>query len=96
MAGLLEERVQRIERKVERLKDEHALVDVEVSVELSDGRCTVSGRSPPAGPRLRRHDPNGLSSGPPLSAGTGGAGTIENVYEPYLLQFDLQARRAGG
>ena len=54
MAGLLEERVQRIERKVERLKDEHARVDVEVSVELSDCEVhllrTISASRPSASP----------------------------------------------
>ena len=37
MAGPLEELVKRIERKVERFKEEHGLADVEVTIELSDG-----------------------------------------------------------
>jgi hypothetical protein len=37
MAGPLEELVKRIERRVERFKDEHALADVEVTIELADG-----------------------------------------------------------
>jgi hypothetical protein len=37
MAGPLEELVKRIERKVERFKEEHALADVEVTIELADG-----------------------------------------------------------
>ena len=37
MAGPLEELVKRIERKVERFKEEHALAEVEVTFELADG-----------------------------------------------------------
>jgi len=37
MAGPLEELVKRIERRAERFKEEHALAEVEVSIELADG-----------------------------------------------------------
>ena len=37
MAGPLEELVKRIERRVERFKEEHALAEVEVTIELADG-----------------------------------------------------------
>ena len=37
MAGPLEELVTRIQRRVERFKEEHALAEVEVSIELVDG-----------------------------------------------------------
>ena len=37
MAGPLEELVKRIERRVERFRDEHELRDVEVTIELLDG-----------------------------------------------------------
>ena len=37
MAGPLEELVKRIERRVERFRDEHELTDVEVTIELLDG-----------------------------------------------------------
>jgi hypothetical protein len=37
MAGPLEELVNRIERRVERFKEEHALAEVEVTIELADG-----------------------------------------------------------
>ena len=37
MAGPLEELVKRIERRVERFKEEHGLADVEVTIELLDG-----------------------------------------------------------
>jgi hypothetical protein len=36
MAGPLEELVKRIERRVERFKEEHALAEVEVTIELAD------------------------------------------------------------
>ena len=37
MAGPLEELVKRIERRVERFKEEHGVADVEVTIELLDG-----------------------------------------------------------
>ena len=37
MAGPLEELVKRIERRVERFKEENALTEVEVTIELVDG-----------------------------------------------------------
>jgi hypothetical protein len=37
MAGPHEELVKRIERRVERFKEEHALAEVEVTIELADG-----------------------------------------------------------
>jgi len=37
MAGPLEELVKRIERRVERFKEEHALAEAEVTIELADG-----------------------------------------------------------
>jgi hypothetical protein len=37
MAGPLEELVKRIQRRAERFKEEHALAEVEVSIELVDG-----------------------------------------------------------
>ena len=37
MAGPLEELVKRIERRVERFREEHGLADVEVTIELLDG-----------------------------------------------------------
>ena len=37
MAGPLEELVKRIERRVERFKEEHALAEAEVTIELVDG-----------------------------------------------------------
>ena len=37
MAGPLEELVTRILRRVDRFKEEHALAEVEVSIELADG-----------------------------------------------------------
>jgi hypothetical protein len=37
MAGPHEELVNRIERRVERFKEEHALAEVEVTIELADG-----------------------------------------------------------
>ena len=37
MAGPVEELVKRIERRVERFKEEHGLAEVEVTIELLDG-----------------------------------------------------------
>ena len=37
MAGPVEELVKRLERRVERFREEHALADVEVTIELMDG-----------------------------------------------------------
>ena len=37
MAGPAEELVKRIERRVERFKEEHGLAEVEVTIELLDG-----------------------------------------------------------
>jgi hypothetical protein len=37
MAGPLEELVKRIERRVERFKEDHGLAEVEVTIELLDG-----------------------------------------------------------
>ena len=37
MAGPVEELVKRLERRVERFREEHALVDVDVTIELMDG-----------------------------------------------------------
>ena len=37
MAGPAEELVKRLERRVERFREEHALADVEVTIELMDG-----------------------------------------------------------
>jgi len=37
MAGPAEELVKRLERRVERFREEHALADVEVTIELVDG-----------------------------------------------------------
>ena len=37
MAGPVEELVKRLERRVERFREEHALADVEVTIELVDG-----------------------------------------------------------
>ena len=37
MAGPMEELVKRLERRVERFREEHALADVDVTIELMDG-----------------------------------------------------------
>ena len=37
MAGPAEELVKRLERRVERFREEHALADVDVTIELMDG-----------------------------------------------------------
>ena len=37
MAGPVEELVKRLERRVERFREEHALADVDVTIELMDG-----------------------------------------------------------
>ena len=37
MAGPVEELVKRLERRVERFREEHALAEVEVTIELMDG-----------------------------------------------------------
>ena len=37
MAGPVEELVKRLERRVEQFREEHALADVEVTIELVDG-----------------------------------------------------------
>ena len=55
MAGPAEELVKRIERRVERFKEEHGLAEVEVTIELLDGSLhrlrTLIGR---AGIRVRQ------------------------------------------